>query len=384
MMPVLYRLGQRFPRVLELVVIDDAPLREFTSKILAAAGTEPEEANWVADCLVLSNLKGVDSHGVQQIPGYVKAIEDGVLKPGSQPTLIRERAATTFYDGNWGYGYSVAREVMEKTIEKAREAGSAFSGIRKIHHIGRVGKWAEMALDHDMIGIASQPGGVYIAPWGGIERKLPIAPIAFAVPCGKHKPIVVDMSLGPIAGGRTGILAVRGQKVPLGWYIDDEGKPHDDPALFRDGKGAQMPLGQEGLGYKGMALSMMINLLAGPLLGHVVTKDKAFNRCGVFLGAIDIEAFTPLEIFKEGVDALIDDMKSSRLAPGFDEIMVPGEPEWRELEKRSREGLYLDDEIYGKILETAERLGVDSLKYQGQPGKFDIGHPSYTLKDKYR
>ena len=247
-----------------MAVIDDASLQEFTSKILIEAGTKKEEADWVAGCLVLSNLKGVDSHGVQQIPGYVKDIEEGVLKPGSRPMLIQERAATSFYDGNWGYGYSVAREVMEKTMEKARDAGSAFSGIRNIHHIGRVGKWAELALDQNMIGIASQPGGVYIAPWGGIDRKLPIAPIAFAVPCGKYKPIVVDMSLGPIAGGRTKILAIRGQKVPLGWYIDDEGKPHDDPALFGAGKGAQLPLGQEGLGYKGMALSMMINLLAGP------------------------------------------------------------------------------------------------------------------------
>jgi LDH2 family malate/lactate/ureidoglycolate dehydrogenase len=366
-----------------MVVISDESLREFTAKILVAAGTEQEEADWVADCLVLSNLKGVDSHGVQQIPGYVKEIEDGILNPGAGPTLIQERTATTFYNGNWGYGYSVAREVMNRTLEKAREAGSAFSGIREVRHIGRVGKWAEMALDEDMIGIASQPGGVYIAPWGGIDRKLPIAPIAFAVPCGKYKPVVVDMSTGPIAGGRTAILAVRGQKVPLGWYIDDDGKPHRDPALFRDGKGAQLPLGQEGLGYKGMALSMMINLLAGPLLGHVNIKDKPFNRCGVFLGAIDIEAFTPLETFKEGVDALIDDMKSSRLAPGFDAIMFPGEPEWKEFEKREKDGLYLDDEIYSKIVETAEQLGVDTSKYLGKAGKLDIDHPSYTLKDKY-
>ena len=119
------------------------------------------------------------------------------------------------------------------------------------------------------------------------------------------------------------------------------------------------------------------------MLGHVVTHGKPFNRCGVFLGAIDIEAFSPLETFKEGVDVLIDDMKSSRLAPGFDEIMVPGEPEWRELEKRGREGLFLDDEIYGGILETADKLGVDSSKYLGTLGKLDIDHPSYTLKDKY-
>jgi LDH2 family malate/lactate/ureidoglycolate dehydrogenase len=367
-----------------MVILQERTLREFGERILEAAGTPIDEAAWVSECLVLSNLKGVDSHGVQQIPGYVKAIQEGFLRPGAKPTLVEERYATALYDGNWGYGYTIAREVMEITIDKAKEAGIAFSGIRNIHHIGRVGKWAELALEKGMIGIASQPGGVYIAPWGGLDRKLPIAPVAFAAPTGRNPPFVVDMSLGPIAGGRTAILAVRGRKVPLGWYINDEGVTHDDPKLFRDGKGAQLPLGQDGLGYKGMALSMMINILAGPLLGHLSTQTHAFKRCGVFLGAIDIEAFTPLKTFEEGMDNLIDDIKSSRLAEGFEGILTPGEPELRELEKRRKEGLFLDDEIYQRILDTAESLGLDTSGYIGEPGELEITHPSYTLRDRYQ
>jgi LDH2 family malate/lactate/ureidoglycolate dehydrogenase len=367
-----------------LVIVNDSNLREFCKRILVAAGTPEEEAEWVADCLVLSNLKGVDSHGVQQIPGYVKAIEDGFLKPGQRIEVVKELAATTFFDGNWGYGYSIAREAMEMTMEKAKKAGMAFSGIRNIHHIGRVGKWAEMALDEDLIGIASQPGGVYIAPWGGIERKLPIAPLAVAFPTERHRPVVIDMSMGPIAGGRTAILAVRDLKVPYGWYIDDEGGPINDPKIFNRGEGAQLPLGQVGLGYKGMALSMIIDILAGPLLGIVATQGHAFRRRGVFLGAIDPEAFTTPETYKEGVDALIDELKSSKLADGFDEIQVPGEPEWREMDKRSEEGLYLDDGIYQRILDTAERLGVDTIQFKGKEGKMEITHPSYTLEDKYK
>ncbi len=376
-----------------MVIVNDKNLIKLGKEILKAAGTSPKEAAWVSNCLVLSNLKGVDSHGIQQIPGYVEAIKNGSLKPGARPTLIAKRSATALYDGNWGYGYSIARDVMKQTIKKAKRAGVAFSGIRNVHHIGRVGRWAEMALEENMIGIASQPGGVYIAPWGGIDRKLPIAPIAFAAPAGRYSPIVVDMSLGPIAGGRTAILALRGMRVPVGWYIDDQGKPHDDPKIFNSGRGAQLPLGQAGLGYKGMALSLMINILAGPLLGHVLSREKgslpmdeateAFTRCGVFLGAIDIEAFTSLETFNAGMEALIDDVKSSRLAEGFTEILMPGEPEWRQLEKRRREDIYLDDEIYQRVLDTANKLGVNKVKYRGRPGKMDITHPSYTLKDRY-
>lgn len=273
---------------------------------------------------------------------------------------------------------------MKATIEKAKNAGIAYSGIQNIHHIGRVGRWAEMALKENMIGIASQPGGVYTAPWGGIDRKLAIAPIAFAVPTGKYPPIVVDMSLGPIAGGRTAILALRGVKVPFGWYVDDEGKPSDDPKLFNSGKGAQLPLGQTGLGYKGMALSMIIEILTGPLLGLIAAPEtRPYGRRGVFLGAIDIEAFTEIEVFKESADSLITDLKSSRLAEGFDEILVPGEPEWKEEKRRKRDGIYLDDSIYKKILETAEKLGLQPHIYEVKPGKLEIKHPSYTLKQKY-
>ena len=367
-----------------MVIITDVVLRELGTDILVAAGTSEAEAAWVAECLVLSNLKGVDSHGVQQLPGYVKAIQDGFLRPGAEVKLLKERAATSFYDGGWGYGYSIAKKVMEATIEKAKNAGIAYSGIQNIHHIGRVGRWAEMALKENMIGIASQPGGVYTAPWGGIDRKLAIAPIAFAVPTDKYPPIVIDMSLGPIAGGRTAILALRGMKVPLGWYVDDEGKPSNDPKLFNSGKGAQLPLGQTGLGYKGMALSMMIETLTGPLLGLIATPGtQPFRRRGVFLGAIDIEAFTEIEVFKKSVDFMISDLKSSRLAEGFDEILVPGEPEWREEKRRKRDGIYLDDSIYDRIYETAKKLGLQPDKYKVRPGKLEIKHPSYTLKQKY-
>jgi len=189
--------------------------------------------------------------------------------------------------------------------------------------------------------------------------------------------------MGPIAGGRTKILATRGMRVHEGWYIDDDGNPVDDPKLFNSGNGAQLPLGQAGLGYKGMALSLMVDILAGPLLGLSAVEVHPFKRRGIFLAAIDVEAFTPIDQFKEAMDSVIDDLKSARLARGFDEIMVPGEPEWREQERRLREGIYLDDPIYRDILKTAKELGVDTSKYKGRPGKIEVTHPSYTLKHRY-
>lgn len=359
-----------------MVIVTDKQLQELGTKTFMAVGVPKDEASWVTDCMVRSNLKGVDSHGVQLLPRYVKEVQTGRVKAGAKIRVIRETAATALFDGGGGFGYSMAREAMNATIKKAKNAGVAYSGVQNLGHIGRVGRWPEMALENDMIGIASQPGGVFIAPWGGVERKLPIAPIAIAIPTGRYPPILVDMSLGPIAGGRASILALRKQKVPLGWLIDKEGKPTDDPAVFDRGEGAQLPLGQTGLGYKGMALAMVIDIFCGPLMG--MFKDR-----GVFFGAINIEAFTPLAEFKKGVDDIIANIKSSKLAPGFKEIMIAGEPEWREQERRLREGIFLDDPIYQEILNAAKSVGVDTTPYKGKTGAAEITHPSYTLRERY-
>jgi LDH2 family malate/lactate/ureidoglycolate dehydrogenase len=362
-----------------LVVVTDKQLQELGTKTFMAVGVPKDEAAFVTDCLVRANLKGVDSHGVQQIPGYVKLIQAGKIKPGAKIKLLKETAATALFDGGSGFGYTMAREAMEATMKKARIAGIAFSGVQNLGHIGRVGRWAEMALENNMIGIASQPGGIYIAPWGGIERKFPIAPIAISIPTDKHPPIVIDMSLGPLAGGRASILALRKQKLPLGWLIDNEGKPTDDPAVFDRNEGAQLPLGQAGLGYKGMALALVEQIFSGPLIG-------VFKGQGVFFQVINIEAFTSLSDFKKEMDAVIANIKASKLAPGFKEILMPGEPEWREQARRMKEGIFLDDTIYKGILDTAESVKVDTKPYKGKIAralKAEITHPSYTLKERY-
>lgn len=363
------------------MIVTDQQLQELGIKALMAVGVSQEEAEWVTDCLVRANIKGVDSHGIQLLRTYVPQVQKGIIQPGAKLRLLKERAASALFNGGSGFGYTMAREAMNVTLTKAETAGVAFTGVQNIGHIGRVGRWAEMALDRNMIGIVSQPGGIMVAPWGGRESKLPIAPIAVAIPTGKHLPIIVDMSLGPIAGNRASILAARGQKVPLGWLIDKNGVPTDDPVKYRDG-GAQLPLGQTGLGYKGFALSFIEQILSGPLIGAV--KRAGFVRTGgVIFQVLNIDAFVPLEEFKQDVDDLITEIKASKLAPGFSEILIAGEPEWREQARRLKDGIFIDDTIYQQILDTAQRVGVDIEPYKGKAGAAEVTHPSYTLKDRY-
>lgn len=118
----------------------------------------------MTDCLVRANIKGVDSHGIQLLHAYMPQVQKGIIQPGAKLRLLKERAASALFDGSSGFGYTMAREAMQVTLRKAETAGVAFTGVQNIGHIGRVGRWAEMALERDMIGIVSQPGGIMVAP----------------------------------------------------------------------------------------------------------------------------------------------------------------------------------------------------------------------------
>jgi L-2-hydroxycarboxylate dehydrogenase (NAD+) len=362
-----------------MITVKKEVLIDYGCRVFEAAGVPAAEAAWVTDCLVRANMKGVDSHGIQQVPGYVKGVQAGRIKPGMQMKVLKETPAVTIVDGFGGFGYSIARQAMEVTIQKAKKLGIAFTGIHRLGHIGRVGRWPEMALEHDMIGVASQPGGIFVAPWGGIERKLPINPISVTIPTGHGSPFIMDFSIGPVAGGRLSILAERGMKVPPGWLIDDEGNPTEDPT-YGDRRGAQLPLGQAGLGYKGYALSMVLSVLTGPLIGAYSMANH--RPVGVFLGVIDIGAFTPIEEFKQSMDDMVADIKSSKLAKGFKEILIAGEPEYNTEQLRIKGGIPLDDAIWKGLLDTAANVGVDTSMYEVAKGGVVL-HPSYTLKERY-
>jgi LDH2 family malate/lactate/ureidoglycolate dehydrogenase len=362
-----------------MITVKKDVLMDYGCRVFEAAGVSGDEAAWVTDCLVRANMQGVDSHGIQQVPGYVRGVQKERIKPGAKMEILKETPAVTIVDGFGGFGYSIARQAMELTIKKAKKLGIAFTGIHRLGHIGRVGRWPEMALEEDMIGIASQPGGVFVTPWGGIERKLPINPISVAIPTGQGSPFVMDFSLGPIAGGRLSILVERGMKVPPGWLIDDEGNPTDDPS-YGASRGAQLPLGQAGLGYKGYALSMFLSVLTGPLIAAY--NFERHRPVGVFLGVIDIAAFTPIDEFKKSMDDMVTDIKSSKLAKGFKEILIPGEPEYNTEQRRIKSGIPLDDAIWKRLMDTAESVEVDTSMYEVEKGGVVL-HPSYTLKDRY-
>lgn len=351
-----------------MISVSKEVLTDYGCRVLEAAGVPKDEAAWVTECLVNADLKGYTTHGVGRIPWYVPGFKEGRTypfgKPGVKIKILRETPAVTIVDGCGGIGFTVAKQAMELTIEKAKRVGMASTGCRNLGHIGRVGRWSEMALEHDMIGVALQGGATFTAPWGGVDRKLPPNPISVAIPTGHGSPFVMDICMAPSSGGKMMMLVRRGEEVPPGWLIDKEGNPTQDPNVFLRGGGAMLPLGQAGLGYKGYALSMVLSVLSGPLIGAYDFERHRPTLGGVFLGAIDIAAFTPVDEFKKSMDDMVADIKSSKLAKGFKEILIPGEGARAREEQMLKSGVPLDDWIWQTLMETAEELGVDTSVYK--------------------
>lgn len=338
-------------------------LRDITSRIFVSAGMLPDEAEMVARSLVTSNLMGHDSHGVIRIQQYLGMIRDGQVKPGAEVKIVREAGCTAVLDGGGGFGQIVARKAMAMAIDKAQVNGMGAVAVRHSNHVGRLGEYPMMAAEQDMIGMAmvnNHGGGLCMAPFGGIERRLSPNPISFAIPTGAGKPILLDMTSSTVAEGKLRVMRNRREEVPEGWLIDAEGRATTDPEdFYRPPGGALLPLGGT-VGYKGFGLCLVMDIMAGALSGAGCSQGSdLMGMQGVFVMAMDVGNFAAIEEFEEQVDSLIHYVKSSPTAPGVDEILVPGEPEFREERKRLREGVHIEHDTWSQIAKAAEEVGLD-------------------------
>lgn len=338
-------------------VITHDKLKKFTKDIFLATNSPEKEAELVAELLVRANLCGVDSHGVIRIPDYVKEIEEGKLKPGIQPKIVKESKVTALIDGQFGFGQVTAMKAMELAIEKAQQYGTSTLTVFNCNHIGRLADYPTLAVEKDMIGLIFCKGfPVVVAPWGGRARLLGTNPLSFGIPAGKEKPIIADFATSVSAEGKIRVKFARGEKIPLGWIVNSEGKVTDEPAELYKG-GAILPFG----GYKGYAINLLIEALGGALgTGGIADEFKGHN--GLFIQVVNIDFFTPIEEFKEKIDRMIRKVKSSPLAEGFKEILLPGEPELIEMEKRLKDGIMVEEKTWSRIVEVANRYRVELPK----------------------
>ena len=345
-------------------------LRQVGYDLFAAAGCREQDARAVVDHLVESNLFGHDSHGAIRYYEYARAIREGRFNPTSQPEIVREHPASAVVDAGGAMGQVGATFVTELAMEKARTHGVATVAMRNTSHIGRVGAYPLMAAKEGFVSqIFVNAGnlGYQIAPFGGLDGKLSTNPLAFSAPRRDADPLMVDMTTSVVAEGKIRVAINRGDSVPDGWIIDHDGNPTNNPNDFKDEPpGAILPLGGV-VAHKGTGLSLMVEVLGGLLSGlGCANGSKTMLSNGVLLNVYIIEHFADLDEYYDEFESLISHVKSSRLAPGFDEILIAGEPEFRNAVRVESEGIEIDDRTWEQIEEEARAVGID-------PGQWTSG-----------
>ena len=333
-------------------------LTTFVRDLFLAAGSSESNADLVARSLVRTNLTGHDSHGVIRVPQYLEMIADGRLKPAVTPVVEQETDVITVVDGGHTFGQVVADFGIRAAIEKAKPKGIAATGLKNAQHVGRLGEWVELAAQENLIGLGfcngGTPGGL-VTPFGGAGRFMGTNPFAAAVPTEDGEPIVIDFATSVVAEGKVRLARNKGDTLAEGLIQTKDGLPSTDPNDLYAG-GTLMPMG----GHKGSGLSFLMELLGGLLLGQGSPKfaDYGKFRNGVLFIVLSIEAFRPLAPFLAQTSELSGLFKASPPAPGFDEVLLPGEPERRMTKMRLQEGIPIDDGTWGGLVDCAERFNL--------------------------
>jgi hydroxycarboxylate dehydrogenase B len=340
-------------------------LHALTSLVVSRMGSGPDETREVADHLVRANLAGHDSHGVGMLPAYVRLLQDGLLVPNQTAHTVLDAGALLVIDGRRGVGQRMAADAVRRAIERARELGACVLALRNCSHVGRIGTYGELATRAGMaftafVNVTDHPDAQ--APWACAEPRLGTNPFCAAVPgAGAEPGVMLDMATTTIAAGKVRVAYNKGMQVADGTLIDADGRPTNDPTGFiAEHTGALLSFGR----HKGSGLAIMCEILAGAI-GGGQRADEA--RDGGVLNSmlatvIDLSRLgDPAEIARD-VEATKAYIRSSRVAPGFDEVLLPGEPERRAAQHRARVGIEVDDTSWRDIREAAAKLGITAAE----------------------
>jgi LDH2 family malate/lactate/ureidoglycolate dehydrogenase len=338
-----------------MLTIDHRTLRRVTQAIIEAAGTLPEAAQAVCESLVEANLMGHDSHGVIRLPQYIDLVRYGSVHPQVTPQVVAQQQATAQVDGGFGWGQPAARLATQTAIALAAGYGIGAVTIVNCNHIGRVGEYVEMIAHAGMIGIALCNAGPAVAPYGGYQRIMGTNPFAWAAPCGPGQaPFVLDFATSGVAEGKLRVARSKGALVSEGLVVDAAGRASVDPADFYAG-GALQTFGL----HKGSGMSVMIELLARGLCGADPTQKHAIGQNGPLIVALSIPFLAPQAQFLGAAERLRAQISGSSPITGFDEVLLPGDPERRARQQRLEEGIPIPQPTWDDILALATEWKVD-------------------------
>ncbi|KAK3906085.1 Malate/L-lactate dehydrogenase [Staphylotrichum tortipilum] len=346
------------------IVVKHPDAEAFVASLLEASGVPTKNAKIVAWGLVQADLRGVESHGINRIPSYLARTRNGVLDPKAEPTITQVTPVVAQVDGNNGFGFPAAHAAMETAISMAQTFGIGMVSVKHSNHFGMSAWIVRQAVDAGMMSLVFTNSSPALPVWGGKSQLMGVSPIACGAPGGENSiPFILDMAPSVAARGKIHKALRRGEKIPKGWALDEEGKPTDDPE--RALKGVMLPMG----GPKGSALAIMMDVFSGVLSGSAfaggVTSPydmSAPGDVGHFIVALKPDLFMGLDEFRQRMDVLYQRVVGSDKMEGVDRIYFPGEIEQLTEERRIREGIpFVQAEIDALNAEAA-RLGVEKIR----------------------
>ena len=357
----------------EIVYIEARTLENFMRDVFIALGVPEEDANIIADVLITSDLRGIDSHGIQRCKMYYDRIKEGIYETKAKIKIIKDGPTTALIDGQCGMGHVIAYKAMKMAIEKAKKYGLGAVAVKNSTHFGIAGYYSLMAIKEGMIGIAVTNARPSIPPTFGVEPMLGTNPLTAGAPTDEIFPFLIDCATSIIQRGKVEVYNRINKPLPDGVIITSEGKTETDPGKVLEdlgkGKAALLPLGGKGedtSGYKGYGYATLVELLSAALTGGICLKDtigivedgQKRLKVGHFFLAINVQNFIPTSKFKEITGNIMRELRSSKKAPGKERIYTAGEKEYyNELERR-KSGIPINKSVQKdiKIIQKELRL----------------------------
>ena len=345
---------------------------DFTNAVFRKIGCSPAHAGTATKALLSADVRGIDSHGVARLSGYIRLWEAKRINAKPDIKVIHETPSTAVVDGDSGLGLVIAPFAMQIAIEKAKNVGTGWVSVQNSNHFGIAGYHAMMALQHDMIGIAMTNASPLVAPTFSIDKMLGTNPICVAAPAGNEPAFVADLATTTAANGKLEILQRKNLQTPDGWVQDAAGNPSNDPQALKTG-GALLPLGgdREHGSHKGYALGAIVDIFSALLSGAnyapwvppfpayvPMPAQQPGKGIGHFLGAMRIDAFRPADEFKKSMDHWISGFRSAKTIPGEEKVLVPGDPEREYEAERMKNGIPLLDVVVNDLKQLATKFEI--------------------------
>jgi len=350
-------------------------LFDFAHAIFLKIGCPKEDALVATRVLLSADMRGIDSHGIARLIGYVRLWEAGRVNSLPQVSMVHETPSTATVDGDRGLGLVVAPYAMELAIKKAKEVGTGWVAVKNSNHFGIAGVHAMMALEEDMIGIALTNASALVAPTFSKERMLGTNPIAVAIPAKNQPAFVADMATTTAANGKLEILQRKKENTPDGWVQDKDGLSSRNANILKQ-QGALLPLGGDRVhgSHKGYALGSIVDILSGVLGGASygpwappfpayvpLPQNMPGEGLGHFFGAMRVDAFRSKESFLEEMDRWIGRFRDAEPVAEDQKVLIPGDPERAYEQERAANGIPLHEEVLADLASLADKFGMDRL-----------------------